>query len=151
DDEAEQVGRLQAAVAEHQHRPALGDGTVQAAQQLLPVRPPGLLDPAGQDFPGDGDGDATDHDADTQDVEAVGQVGDVDVQRQLAAGPQRQDPAEQGGEAGGDVEVLALVPLLDAGLGGGFLVELGQAFAQGSVRAASVLGQEQGDGGQAAG
>ena len=60
-------------------------------------------------------------DADRQDREAVAQAGRIHRQGQAGRLPAHEDPAQQGGgEAGGDLELVA--PL--ARLGGGRLVEL---------------------------
>jgi hypothetical protein len=145
DDRAEQVRRFQAPVAEDDHGPAGGHRCLQVGQDPQPVRVPGVLLATGQDGPGDGDADALDDHADAQDVETLAEVGDVDGQGEVASRPHRQDPPQQGGEAGGDVEVPAFLALVGAGLGLGLLVELREPLADGEVAAAEVLGEEEGD------
>ena len=149
-DDPEQPRRLQAAVAEYDHRPVGRDGPLQVPQEDSPVRVPGVFHAAVQDFPGDGDGIATHDHADAQDVEAFAQVGDIDRQGQLVTRPQGQDPAQQGGEAGGDIEVAAFAAVPEAGLGGSLLVELGKTLAHGMVGPAKGTGQEERDSREAA-
>ena len=80
-----------------------------------------------QDLPGHGDGLAAVDDADRQDGEAVAQAGRIQGQGQAGRLPALEDPGQQRGETGGDVELVAL----PARLGGGRLVELLESGAEG--------------------
>src|SRR5262249_56375000 len=92
-------------------------------QQGAPRRMPGFWLVGAQDLPGHGNTDAAVQHADTQAVEAVAEVGDIQGQGQAWARPERPYPAQQRSKGVSDVEVAALAPLFAAGLGARFLAE----------------------------
>ena len=95
----------QAAVGQHQHRPARRHGRAQAAQQAQDRPHPRARRVAGQDRPGDRDGAAAVEHAHDQRHHVLAVRGGVDRQRQLAPLPPGEHPAQQGRETALDVDL----------------------------------------------
>lgn len=91
---------LQAALGQHDHRPAAGAGRP-------PQAPPGVLGARGQEHPRHGDGTAPRDHADRQHHKASPQGGGIHGPRQLRALPPAPHPAHQGRTAGLDAQRLA--------------------------------------------
>ena len=78
-----------------------------SVEQVLPGRPPGAGAIGGQDLPGHGQGGAPIQDAETEHHQPIAERGDIQRQRQVAALPPRQEPAQQAGETAGDIDLIA--------------------------------------------
>lgn len=106
---------------------------------------------ATQHLPGNGNRDAGNNDADGENVETRAEIGDIQGEREVLVGPERENPAEERIEAIADIEVKAFAAGVGTGFGRRVLVELNETFANGRKGAKKGFGEEAGDSGKTTG
>jgi len=117
------------------------------------VRSPGTSAGRFDNLPGHRDGTATNDDTNGEDGEALAEGGSIHGEGKVAAGGVHpgDDPAQERGKTGGDVEGAALASALGTTFLRSIAVPVAKVLAGGTFGAGEEVGQDGGDGGETAG
>src|SRR5262249_26693252 len=128
---AEDPVSIEPAIGQDNDRPVGGHTVMEGAKERVPMRAPGPRARRFDDAPGDGNRTATDDHTDEEHRKTLSQGRGVHRECEVAArgiGP-RDDPTEQGGKTGRDLQRAALVAPFSTTFVGTIAIPVAELFA----------------------